>query len=180
MVQRSLVVLVAWAFLVFDGSPVNALAGSRVNSGYSDSLVIDLAQRGIPTVVEGSLSGTTGEGLAERIRSMLRLPAYFASGRFVPGPREAGRGLRLVLIVNPDNPIQAGQRLCGETAGLASGGNPGRFVLIGAFCRDGAILSEVDIRESSVSGIDDPRFRRHLDQAMGLVFPNSLRVSPNL
>ena len=154
-------------------------AGSKVNSGYADSLVIELAStRGIPTVVHGSVATLVGAPLVDRVRSMLRLPNYFSAGKFV-APSDPVKGTRLVLVLNPDNPVLAGQRICGDVSGVPVGGNAARFVLIGAFCRDGSTLSEVDIRESAVTGADDPRFQRYLDLATTLVFPTGLRVSPN-
>jgi hypothetical protein len=175
LIMTALGVVCAWH------APGWSAAGSKVNSGYADSLVIGLASTsGIPTVVRGAVATVSDPALGDRVRSTLRLPGYFAAGsRFGGLSGDPTKGLRLVLIVNLDNPAQAGQRICGDVSGVALGGNVGRFVLIGAFCRDGSILSEVDIRESAVAGVEDPRFQRYLDTATTLLFPSGLRVSPN-
>ena len=178
--RSAISVLTAFGAVLAMHGPGWSAAGSKVNSGYVDSLVIELAStRGIPTVVRGAVAAMGDVALGDRVRGSLRLPGYFAASKFVGPSGDPTKGVRLVLVINPDNPVQAGQRICGDVSGVAVGGSPSRYVLIGAFCRDGSILSEVDIRESAVSGVDDPRFQRYLDLATTLVFPSGLRVSPN-
>ena len=158
-----------------------ATTGSRIVSGYSESLVVATAQAGgMPSVIRGSLGGQSGGVLTDRVRAMLALPAYFPRAGFVAAPAavEDGKGIRFVVLINPDNVIQAGQRLCGDLRGLSFGANADRFVMLAALCRDTSTLTEVDVREAAVAGPDDARFRRLLNEMMALAFPSAMRERP--
>ncbi|MSO66074.1 MAG: hypothetical protein EXQ85_09850 [Alphaproteobacteria bacterium] len=160
------------------GAGARAATGSQIYGGYAGSIIVGATlTSGLPTVIRGSLGGQTGAALADKVRGMLALPQKFSRISFVAGP-ESPTGLRLVILINPDNVIQAGRRLCGDVSALTYGATGHRFIMLTAFCRDTWPLTEVDTREAPIASADEPRFRRALDEAMSLAFPVGQRASP--
>lgn len=155
---------------VLAATPSQAGMGVLVTSQYAPGEVALLAQRGMPTVIVGRV-GAAG---AEDVIALLRMPGWVPASSFVATP-PTHTGTRLVILLNPADPVAAKRGVCCDPAALSFEGQSTRLVIRAALCDGERILTRVTANETPVSGADDPRLAWILSQVLALAFPQSTR-----
>ncbi len=154
-------------------SAAQAGMGSKVTSLYDASFVTVLARAGIPTVILGNVA----PGVApEAIRAMLSPPGWIRAATFVAG-QPSPKGMRLVILFNPSDPVAAKRDVCGDLSALSFGPPGGRLVVRAAFCVDSDLATRVTAAERSITGIDDPRLTKLLGRVIDMLFPAANRFT---
>ncbi len=153
------------------GFGFGGVATDSVSPYYTPSTVTYAVQGGtMPAVVIGNPFTGPEEPVDETVRAALRMPGWAPNARFVANPNaEAGKGFRVVLVLNPANPNLNANALCGvDPVATVSGG---AFMIRAAFCQDALPLSSASIRGAAPSGRTDPAFTQAVAQAVNLIFP---------
>lgn len=144
--------------------------GAQVTPRYAPGEVALLAQRGMPTVVVGRV----GAAAAEDVIALLRMPGWVPASNFVAA-RPSHTGTRLVILLNPADPVAAKRHVCRDPAALSFNGQATRLVIRAAFCDGERILTRVTANETPLSGAEDPHLSWILSQVLSLTFPQSTR-----
>lgn len=163
-------VLGAIALAASLSTPAMAGMGSHITPRYVPNEASIAARAGMPTVILGQ----AGTAEATDVLPLLRLPGWFRDGTFVAAP-PATTGPRVVILLNPADPVAAKRNVCGDVSQLAFGEQGRRFVVRAAFCVGDEIRSRVTASEAPVGGADDPRLATILRRVTTLLFPGQTR-----
>jgi hypothetical protein len=148
-----------------------SVATDSISPYYTPSTVTYAAQRGtIPIVIIGNPFTGPEQPVDVAIRDSLRMPGWAPNARFVPDANaDAGKGHRVVMVLNPANPNLNPNALCGTDPVATVSGGP--FMIRAAFCQDALPLSPAWVRRAAPSGPSDPAFTQAAAQAVNLIFP---------
>ena len=157
---------------------VAARPGVIGDSSNSGLLVIHEASDGlVPVVIRGDPFAGRLANPKALVADFLRLPPGFSRARFIQTADAAeGRGERLVLVFDAEDPNLEVRRLCGDLNSVEVGEPDGRLTLSAAFC-----VGE-RVARGAVGAVPRPdsmntEFKRFLDRVLNEVFPFfSLRI----
>ena len=147
-------------------------AGEIGDSRQAGLLVLHEASDGlVPVVIRGDPFAGRLDNPSALVVEPLRLPPGFPRASFIQTPEaERGRGGRLVLVFDAEDPNLEVHRLCRDLNSVEVGGPDARLTLAAAYCV-GPRVARGAVGNISRPDSMNTEFKRFLDRMLGEVFP---------
>jgi hypothetical protein len=128
----------------------------HISDFYSPSLVGYVNRNGtFPTAIYGNPFSISKADADRAIRAVRSPPEWAGAGRFVQDAiADQERGLRLVLVFNPDDRAVGPRRVCASAGNIPTRTATGETHVLAAFCRDNEWNTFASIRVAQVKSPD--------------------------
>jgi hypothetical protein len=155
------------------GAVVGGVGGEYVSPFYSPSLVSYVAQDGrFPMVLRGNpFAGIPQAQLEQTLHQEIPTPGWAPRAQFVRNDNaEAGRGLRLVVLLNPVQNVDF-RAICGDLLGIGFAGPTNQITLRVAFCDNAQTMTDVTLRTAPSPDPTNPAFTGALSTMTSIALP---------